>query len=165
MAYTILRGGRVLDIAAGTAEPADILIEDDTIRELGPPGCPMPEGANEINVERRLLHPGLVNAHTHAHGNLSKGMGDRWTLELLLCAAPWLSGHRNAEDRVRPQPALVLRPTYFDQRPLARPLFVRIEAAQRLRDLTLVVPHRLQPSLSAVLRLVVVPPLAMVRSE
>ena len=40
MAYTMLRGGRVLDIAAGTAEPADILVEDDTIREIGAPGCP-----------------------------------------------------------------------------------------------------------------------------
>ncbi len=39
MAFSILRGGRVLDIAAGTAEPADILVEDDTIREIGPPGC------------------------------------------------------------------------------------------------------------------------------
>ena len=38
MAYTMLRGGRVLDIAAGTAEPADILVEDDTIREIGAPG-------------------------------------------------------------------------------------------------------------------------------
>src|ERR1700676_1217526 len=99
MAYTILRGGRVLNIAADTAEPADILIEDDTIRELGAPGCPAPEGAVEIGAERRLLHPGLINAHTHAHGNLSKGMGDRWTLELLLCAAPWLTGYRTAEDK------------------------------------------------------------------
>jgi len=99
MGYTILRGGRVLDIAAGTAEPADILIENDTIREIGRPGCAMPEDALEISAERRLLHPGLVNAHTHAHGNLSKGMGDCWTLELLLSAAPWLTGYRTAEDK------------------------------------------------------------------
>ncbi len=98
MAYTILRGGRVLDIAAGTAEPADILIEDDTIREIGPPGCPAPDGAAEIPAARKLIHPGLVNAHTHAHGNLAKGMGDRWTLELLLTAAPWLTGNRSPED-------------------------------------------------------------------
>ena len=32
MSHTILRGGLVLDIAAGAAEPADILIEGDTIR-------------------------------------------------------------------------------------------------------------------------------------
>ncbi len=98
MPYTILRGGLVLDIRAGTAEPADILIEDDTIRELGAPGCPAPEDAREISAERRLIHPGLINAHTHSHGNLAKGMGDRWTLELLLTAAPWLGGHRGAED-------------------------------------------------------------------
>ena len=99
MAYTILRGGRVLDIAAGTAEPADILIEDDTIREIGPPGCAAPDEAVEIAAAHRLLHPGLVNAHTHGHGNLAKGMGDRWTLELLLTAAPWITGNRNAEDK------------------------------------------------------------------
>src|SRR5713226_6044655 len=98
MAYTILRGGLVLDIRAGTAEPADIVIEDDTIRELGAPGCPAPEGAREISAARRLIHPGLINAHTHSHGNLAKGMGDRWTLELLLTAAPWLGGNRGAED-------------------------------------------------------------------
>ena len=98
MAYTILRGGRVLDIRAGTAEPADILIEDDTIREIGPPGAAAPEEAREISAPRRLIHPGLVNAHTHSHGNLAKGMGDRWTLELLLTAAPWLGGNRGADD-------------------------------------------------------------------
>src|SRR5262252_7242420 len=91
MAFTILRGGRVLDIAAGTAELADILIEDDTIREIGAPGCPAPPQAVEVSAHRRLLHPGLVNAHTHGHGNLGKGMGDRWTLELLLAAAPWIN--------------------------------------------------------------------------
>src|ERR1041385_5633488 len=98
MAYTITRGGRVLDIAKGTADFADILVEDDTIREIGPPGCPAPEGSREIAAARRLIHPGLVNAHTHAHGNLAKGMGDRWTLELLLTAAPWIGGNRGPEE-------------------------------------------------------------------
>src|SRR6266542_4383433 len=98
MAFTILRGGRVLDIAAGTAELADILIEDDTIRDIGPSGLAAPEGAALISAERKLIHPGLVNAHTHAHGNLAKGMGDRWTLELLLTAAPWITGNRAPDD-------------------------------------------------------------------
>src|SRR6266498_2620258 len=99
MAFTILRGGRVLDIAAGTAELADILIEDDTIRDIGPSGLAAPEGAALISAERKLIHPGLVNAHTHAHGNLAKGMGDRWTLELLLTAGSWISGGRSLEDK------------------------------------------------------------------
>jgi guanine deaminase len=98
MGYTILRGGRVLDIAAGTAEFADILIDGDTIREIGPPGSAAPEGAAEIDAAHRLIHPGLVNAHTHSHGNLAKGMGDCWTLELLLSAAPWLGGNRGLDD-------------------------------------------------------------------
>ena len=99
MSHTIVRGGRLLNIAAGTAEQADILIEDDTIREIGPPGCAAPEDAIEISAARRLLHPGLVNAHTHGHGNLGKGMGDRWTLELLITAAPWITGNRTTEDK------------------------------------------------------------------
>jgi guanine deaminase len=96
--YTVLRGGLVLDIRGGTAAPADILVEGDTIREVGPPGGAAPDGAREISATRRLIHPGLVNAHTHSHGNLGKGMGDRWTLELLLTASPWLNGNRGADD-------------------------------------------------------------------
>jgi 5-methylthioadenosine/S-adenosylhomocysteine deaminase len=99
MAWTILRGGRVLDINAGTADFADILIDGDTIREIGPPGLAGPEGAAEISAARRLLHPGLINAHTHGNGNLAKGMGDCWTLELLLTAAPWINGNRSLDDR------------------------------------------------------------------
>jgi len=98
MGFTVLRGGRVLDIAAGTAAPADILVDGDTIREIGPPGLAAPEGTVEIDAARRLIHPGLVNAHTHSHGNLGKGMGDRWPLELLLTAAPMLTGHRGLDD-------------------------------------------------------------------
>src|SRR6267378_3937738 len=99
MAHTILRGGRVLDIAAGTADFADILIAGDTIAEIGPPGLAAPADAVLVDATERLIHPGLINAHTHGHGNLSKGMGDRWTLELLLTAAPWISGNRTAEDK------------------------------------------------------------------
>ena len=98
MAYSIVRGGRVLDIAAATADRADILIEDDTIRELGSPGVAAPAGATEIDATNRLIHPGLINAHTHSHGNLGKGMGDRWPLELLLTAAPMLTGYRGLDD-------------------------------------------------------------------
>jgi guanine deaminase len=98
MGFIVLRGGRVLDIAAGTAAPADILLEGDTIREVGPPGLAAPDGAAEIDASRRLVHAGLVNAHTHSHGNLAKGMGDLWTLELLLTAAPMLGGYRTFDD-------------------------------------------------------------------
>ena len=95
----VIRGGRVLDIARRTAEAADILVRDDVIAEIGRPGLPAPGEARPIDARGKLLVPGLVNAHMHAHGNLAKGAGDRWSLELLLNAAPWLSGQRGTEDK------------------------------------------------------------------
>jgi 5-methylthioadenosine/S-adenosylhomocysteine deaminase len=57
------------------------------------------DAPERIDATRRLVVAGLVNAHTHGHGGLSKGIGDRWSLELLLNAGPWISGHRSDEDR------------------------------------------------------------------
>ncbi len=96
---TVVRGGRVLDCRSHRAEPVDILVEGTRIRELGPPGLAAPEGADEVDATGCLVMPGLVNAHTHGHGSLGKGMGDRWSLELLLNAGPWLSGRRTLDDK------------------------------------------------------------------
>ena len=95
---TIIRGGRLLDARARRADSADMLVTGDTIAEIGQ-GLSAPPGARVLEAGGMLLHPGLINAHTHAHGNLAKGMGDRWTLELLLTAAPWINGNRTADDR------------------------------------------------------------------
>jgi guanine deaminase len=98
-ALSLIRGGRLLDARAHRADPADLLITGDTITEVRIPGGKAPAGARVIDARGMLLHPGLINAHTHAHGNLAKGMGDLWTLELLLTAAPWIGGHRTHQDR------------------------------------------------------------------
>lgn len=97
--FTVLRGGKLLDIARRAALPADILVRGDTIAEIGPPGFAAPEGAAAVDATGRLLHPGLVNAHTHGHGNLAKGLHDRWTLELLLTASQWTGIGRDLEDK------------------------------------------------------------------
>ena len=97
--HTIVRGGRLLDIRRHAAEPADILVEGDRIHSIGPPGMAAPEGAMHRDAAGRLLMPGLVNAHTHGHNNLAKSLGDRWNLELLLNAAPWIAGGRTLEDK------------------------------------------------------------------
>ncbi|MFQ5786085.1 MAG: amidohydrolase family protein [Alphaproteobacteria bacterium] len=97
--FTVIRRGQVLDAAAHRADAADILIAGDTIREIGRPGLDAPEGARVIDAADRLLMPGLINAHTHGHGALAKGLGDRWTLELLLNAGPWLSGGRTLDHK------------------------------------------------------------------
>jgi cytosine/adenosine deaminase-related metal-dependent hydrolase len=44
----------------------------------------------------RLLIPGLINAHTHGHANLMKGVADRWLLESSLTHGPWMGGQRDA---------------------------------------------------------------------
>src|SRR5947209_10106133 len=96
---TIVRDGRLINAGGNRAEPVDILILGDTIAEVGAPGLVAPADAIAIEASNRLMHPGLINAHMHGHGNLAKGMGDRWTLELLLAAGPWISGGRTLEDK------------------------------------------------------------------
>ncbi|HEY5646205.1 MAG TPA: amidohydrolase family protein, partial [Pseudomonadales bacterium] len=89
----------MLDPERHAAPFLDILIEDETIREIGEPGLAAPEGTQVVVAADQLMHPGLINGHTHSHGNLAKGMGERWTLELLLTASPWISGNQQLEDK------------------------------------------------------------------
>ncbi|MDE0810251.1 MAG: amidohydrolase [Alphaproteobacteria bacterium] len=96
---TVLRGGKLLNIAGHSADNRDLLIENGVIREIGPPGFATPEGSTVIDASDRLLMPGLINAHTHGHGSLGRGLGDRWSLELLLNAGPWMAGGRVLEDK------------------------------------------------------------------
>lgn len=95
----VLTGGRVLSPAGPRGEERDIVIEDDTIVDLVPPGTVRDENAKQLDASRRLIIPGLINAHTHSHGGLSKGIGDRWNLEILQTANPWLGGHRGTQDK------------------------------------------------------------------
>ena len=94
----VFRGGLVLD-ATEYLGTMDILVHDGMIVAIGAPGMPVPDGAAIIDASRRLVHPGLENAHTHGHGNLARSMGDRWTLELLLAAAPHMSPYLSAEEK------------------------------------------------------------------
>lgn len=86
--HTVVRGGRVLDGGDFDGGPSDLLIEGDKIRAIGPPGMDAPADATPVDATDRLILPGLVNAHTHGDASLAKGLGDRWTLELLLNAGP-----------------------------------------------------------------------------
>ena len=99
MGFTVVRGGRLLDLDRQEAPHRDILIEDGVIKEIGPPGLAAPEGAEVIDAASKLMHPGLINGHTHSHGNLAKGTGGRWTLEPLLTAGPGISGNRQTEEK------------------------------------------------------------------
>ncbi|MED5407500.1 MAG: amidohydrolase, partial [Pseudomonadota bacterium] len=78
---SLIRGGQVLDIRSEKLEPIDILIEDQRIVELIRPGTSTNDNTHIIDATGTMLIPGLVNAHTHGHGSLGKGMGDKWSLE------------------------------------------------------------------------------------
>jgi 5-methylthioadenosine/S-adenosylhomocysteine deaminase len=95
----IVRGALCTDPTHRRAEPADILIIDGAIAEIGPPGLAAPEAAAPFDASHMLVHPGLINAHMHSHGGLARGQGDKWTLELLLAAAPWIGGGRALADK------------------------------------------------------------------
>src|ERR1700709_679960 len=96
----VISGGLVFAHGAATASPADIVLEGDTIAAIVPPGSA--DAPQRIDATGRLIIPGLVNAHTHGHGGLGKGIGDRWSLELLLNAGPWINGGRTSDDRYPP---------------------------------------------------------------
>lgn len=95
----VIKGGIVHAASAVRGTLCDIVIEGDTIADVVAPGTVTDANAAVLDASRRLVIPGLVNAHTHSHGGLSKGVGDLWSLELLLNAAPWIGGSRRADDK------------------------------------------------------------------
>jgi 5-methylthioadenosine/S-adenosylhomocysteine deaminase len=96
---TVITGGLVLTAESGQAAPADLLLQDDLIAAIAPPGSVNSANARRFDASNRLIIPGLINAHTHGHGGLAKGAGDRWSLETLLNSGPWLNGGRTNDDR------------------------------------------------------------------
>ena len=93
----VIVGGTVLAAGETIARQADIVLNGDCIAAVVPPGAA--DAAQRIDATGRLIIPGLINAHTHGHGGLGKGIGDLWSLELLLNAGPWINGNRTDEDR------------------------------------------------------------------
>ena len=66
-----LSGARMFD-GTGTAlrEDTAILVEDGVIRRVADDRERCPEGARPLDVGRRVLMPGLTDAHTHASGRV-----------------------------------------------------------------------------------------------
>ncbi len=79
MSATLLSG-----VLLANGSRADVLLRDDTIAAVAMPGTVVADGAARIDGARRLLLPGLVNAHFHSSENWFKGRFDRLPLE------PWM---------------------------------------------------------------------------
>ncbi len=64
---TLVRADRLLDPKTGNVlAPAAVLIEDNKIKEVGPPSkVQAPPGAKIIDLGKATLLPGLIDSHTH----------------------------------------------------------------------------------------------------
>ncbi len=95
----VISGGLVVTADAARGEMRDIVVDGDTIADIVAPGTATNANAEVVDARRRLVIPGLINAHTHSHGGLSKGVGDLMGLGQLLNAAVWIGGSRTTDDK------------------------------------------------------------------
>lgn len=95
----VIRGAQVLDVVARKVCLQDILIRNGSIVDVGPAEMAVAEGTVVIDATDCIVMPGLINAHTHGHGSLGKGLGDKWSLELLLNALPWAGAGLTLEEK------------------------------------------------------------------
>jgi len=93
----LIHGGLVADPVSGQVERRDLLIDGGRITRIGVPGAIKESNARQYDATDRLILPGFINAHTHGHASLMKGVADRWTLEASLTNGPWLAGARDPE--------------------------------------------------------------------
>ena len=73
MTNLILRGGRVIDPSSGRDETADIAFAEGKVTAVG---LELPSrGAEVVDVDGRLIVPGLIDLHTHVYwGGTSLGV-------------------------------------------------------------------------------------------
>lgn len=95
----LIAGARVLRPNTFEAEPLDVIVDGERIRDLVPRGSVKGEGMEVVDASGCALMPGLVNGHNHAQTHLAKGLFDRYTLETYLNQVPWATGRRTLEDK------------------------------------------------------------------
>jgi guanine deaminase len=98
-ARKLVRRANLLDIGQDAIRPRDVIIEQGTILDVVPGGSVSPDAYEVVEGEGYLILPGLINCHTHSTGNLAKGLGERWTLELQLNATNFLYRERSTEEK------------------------------------------------------------------
>ena len=94
----LITGALLVDPVKGSAAAGDVLVEGDRIAEISHGTIEVGEMVERRDARGQLVLPGLVNAHTHGGGSFGKGLGDLWTLEVLLNAAQWTGGGMSYED-------------------------------------------------------------------
>jgi dihydroorotase len=61
----LIRGGHLIDPAAGVDAPRDLLLADGRVAAVDAPGKIKPDGAEIINAKGLVVVPGLVDIHVH----------------------------------------------------------------------------------------------------
>lgn len=97
MTRLLVAGGELLAGPGRAVERADVLIDAGRLERVGP-DLDVPEGTDRLDARGMIVMPGLINAHTHGHNNLARGMAGRWTLEQLISFGPAIQANRTAED-------------------------------------------------------------------
>jgi dihydroorotase len=67
MTQVLLKGGHVIDPAAGLDATLDILVDDRHIAAIGPGLAAAAPGAETIDCSGRLVLPGLIDTHAHVY--------------------------------------------------------------------------------------------------
>lgn len=93
----LIQGAVIADAHYKTGRHADVLVKDGQIADIFEADSVVPAGAEIFDAAGCAMIPGLINGHMHAHANLGKGLGDRWTLEMSLTQAPGVVGSRTIE--------------------------------------------------------------------
>jgi guanine deaminase len=90
----LLRAG---DVWTGKAfERLDVFLKAGLIESVGPKAGPA--DVKVLDCTGFLIIPGLVNAHTHSHNIIGRGLLDRISLELLVAALPAVVAGRSVEE-------------------------------------------------------------------
>jgi 5-methylthioadenosine/S-adenosylhomocysteine deaminase len=76
---------------------ADVMLEGGRIDSVGI-GLSAPDAATRLDAQGLIVIPGLINAHTHGHNNLARGLAGRWTLEHLISFGPAIQANWTPED-------------------------------------------------------------------
>jgi len=100
MGKLVIRARAVLTMDASWRylEPGYVLVDGDRIEDVGE--GPGPSGFEVVDLGRRLVMPGLVNAHTHTPMVLLRGLAEGYSL---LTLEGWFNGVRLWEKAMLPE--------------------------------------------------------------
>jgi cytosine/adenosine deaminase-related metal-dependent hydrolase len=94
----LIRGGEIYDHDGDVHWPqcADILVADGDIVAVGADLAA--DDAEIVDARRKLVLPGLINAHYHSHDTLCRGLFEEMSLEMWLLYTLPLGANRSKEE-------------------------------------------------------------------